>query len=306
MEIPKLLNTQISDVAATSLLTLYCHALEIKSKDPILDDPLAVEITDKLNPELSQSDNKLYQRLAKGKVEKNVVVHVAMRAKRYDDYVRNFLERSHQRCSAVLGVSPMSDCIKNGIVVNIGCGLDTRFHRIDNGKVILYDLDLPEVIAVKKKLLPETDRYRFIPCSVLNYEWMEAIKELNADSVLFMAEGVFMYLEEEEVKSLVLKLQSTFPGCELIAEFFNAAWLKQPLRGIINIKLQRDLQFGKDATFKFGIRDSKDLEAWNPGIEFLDDWFYLDEPEKKLGLLRVFKDIPFFRKILWTARYKLN
>ncbi|NEO92364.1 MAG: class I SAM-dependent methyltransferase [Moorea sp. SIO3G5] len=289
MEIPKLLNTQIGDVAATSLMTLYCHALESQSKDPILDDPLAVEITDKLTPELSQSDNKLYQSLAKGKLEKKLVVHVAMRAKRYDDYARNFLERSH-----------------NGIVVNIGCGLDTRFHRIDNGKVIFYDLDLPEVIAVKKKLLPETDRYRFIPSSVLNYEWMEAITQLNPDSVLLMAEGVFMYLQEDEVKSLVLKLQSTFPGCELIAEFFNAAWLKQPLRAIINRKLQRDFKFGKDATFKFGIKDSKDLESWNPGIEFLDDWFYLDEPENKLGLLRVFKDIPFFRKILWTARYKLN
>ncbi|NEO35226.1 MAG: class I SAM-dependent methyltransferase [Moorea sp. SIOASIH] len=289
MEIQKLLNTQISDVAATSLMTLYCHALESQSKDPILDDPLAVEITDKLNPELSQSDNKLYQSLAKGKLEKKLVVHVAMRAKRYDDYTRNFLERSH-----------------NGIVVNIGCGLDTRFHRIDNGKVIFYDLDLPEVIAVKRKLLPETDRYRFIPSSVLNYEWMEAITQLNPDSVLLMAEGVFMYLKEEEVKSLVLKLQSTFPGCELIAEFFNAAWLKQPLRAIINRKLQRDFKFGKDATFKFGIKDSKDLDSWNPGIEFLDDWFYLDEPEKKLGLLRVLKDIPFFRKILWTARYKLN
>ncbi|WP_424096729.1 class I SAM-dependent methyltransferase [Moorena producens] len=289
MEIPKLLNTQIGDVAATSLITLYCHALESQSKDPILDEPLAVEITDKLTPELSQSDNKLYQSLAKGKVDKNFVVHIAMRAKRYDDYARNFLERS-----------------QNGIVVNIACGLDTRFHRIDNGKVILYDLDLPEVIAVKRKLLPETDRYRFIPSSVLNYEWMELIKELKADSVLFMAEGLFMYLQEEEVKSLVLKLQSTFPGCELIAEFVNAAWLKPPLQGIMNRRLQRDLQFGKDATFKFGIRDSKDLESWNPGIEFLDDWFYLDEPEKKLGLLKIFRNIPFFRKIVWTARYKLN
>ncbi|NET84326.1 MAG: class I SAM-dependent methyltransferase [Moorea sp. SIO1F2] len=289
MEIPKLLNTEISDVAATSLLTLYCHALESQSKDTILDDPLAVEITDKLNPELSQSDNNFYQSLAKGKVEKKLVVHIAMRAKRYDDYVRNFLERSH-----------------HGIVVNIGCGLDPRFHRIDNGKVIFYDLDFPEVIAVKKKLLPETDRYRFIPSSVLNYEWMEAIRQLNNASVLFMAEGVFMYLQEDEVKSLVLKLQSTFPGCELIAEFFKAAWLKQPLQGIMNRKLQRDLHLGNDATFKFGIRDSKDLEGWNPGIEFLDDWFYLDEPENKLGLLRVLKDIPFFRKIQWTARYKLN
>lgn len=289
MEIQKLLNTKIGDVAATSLLTLYCHALENQSKDPILDDPLAVEITDKLTPELSESDNKLYQSLAKGKVEKKLVVHVAMRAKRYDDYARNFLERSH-----------------NGIVVNIGCGLDTRFHRIDNGKVIFYDLDLPEVIAVKRKLLPETDRYRFIPSSVFNYEWMELIRELNADSVLFLAEGVFMYLEEEEVKSLVLKLQSTFPGCELITEFVKAAWLKPPLQAIINKKLQQDLNLGKYATFKFGIKDSKDLEGWNPGIKFLDDWFYLDEPEKKLGLLRVLKDIPFLRKIQWTARYKLN
>jgi hypothetical protein len=47
---------------------------------------------------------------------------------------------------------------------------------------------------------------------------------------------------------------------------------------------------GKDVTFNFGIRESEELEKWNSDIEFLDDWTYFDEPEPKLGWLRIFRN----------------
>lgn len=68
-----MLNLKISDVAATSLVTLYCHAIESQSKDPILNDPKAVEITNELNKILSNSKNKLDQDLANGKLKKELV-----------------------------------------------------------------------------------------------------------------------------------------------------------------------------------------------------------------------------------------
>ena len=124
----------LGDVAATSLLTLHCHALESQSKNPILYDPKAVEIVDKLTPELLKSNNKLYKKIANRKIDKKLIVHVALRAKRYDEYIRGFLKYA-----------------PDGIIVNIGCGLDTRFNRIDNGNLTFYDLDFPEVIKVKKR-----------------------------------------------------------------------------------------------------------------------------------------------------------
>lgn len=283
-----MLDIKIGDVAATSFLTLYCHAIESQSKNPILDDPKAVEITQELNKILSDSNNKLDKDLVKGKLKKVMVTHIAIRAKQYDKYVRDFLEKS-----------------PDGVVVNIGCGLDSRFLRVDNGSVIYYDLDMPEVIEIKKQFFEENERYHFISSSVLDHDWMSIVAK-HEGPFLFMAEGVFMYLHQEDVQSLILKLQSEFSGSELVCEVFNSLWLKKPLKKIMDFKMQKELHLGKDATFNFGIRDSKEMEEWHEGIEFLDDWSYFDSEEKKLGVLKMFRNIEFIRKTQWTIHYRLN
>lgn len=279
---------EISDVAATSFVTLYCHAIESQSKDPILDDQKAVEITNELNKILSGSKNRLDKDLVKGKLKKEMVTHIAIRAKQYDKYVFDFLENS-----------------PDGVVVNIGCGLDSRFLRVDNGRVTFYDLDLPEVIDIKKQFFEENERYHFISLSVLDHDWMSIVAK-HEGPFLFMAEGVFMYLHREDVQSLILKLRSKFSGSELVCEVFNSIWLKKPLKKIMDFKMQKELHLGKDATFHFGIRDSKEIEEWHDGIELLDDWSYFDSDEKKLGLLKIFGKIEFLRKTQWTVHYRLN
>jgi len=285
----ELRNIVLSDVAGTSLITLYCHALESQSGTPILEDPRAVEIVDKLNPILSESPNMLYRKLTWGKIDKRLVVHVCMRARRYDEYVRDFLKRA-----------------VDGVVVNIGCGFDTRFHRVDDGKVEFYDLDLPEVIEIKKELLEETQRYHFIASSVLDFEWMRRLAKCEGRPMLLLAEGVFMYLHGEEVKALVLELQSRFAGCELVCEVINSRWLKKWLRWMVNLKLQRQLKLGKDATFNFGLRDGREMEKWGEGIEFLDEWSYFDEDEPRLGWLKLFRHFELLRRTQWTLHYRLS
>jgi methyltransferase (TIGR00027 family) len=284
----KLSDIEISDVAATSFVTLYCHAIESQSKHPILSDPKAVEITLELNKILSGSKKRLDRDLVQGKLKKQLVIHIAIRAKQYDRYVSDFLEHS-----------------PDGIVVNIGCGLDSRFLRVDNGRVIFYDLDLPEVIEIKKQFFEENERYHFISSSVLDHEWMSIVAK-HKGPFLFLAEGVFMYLHQEDVQSLILKLQSEFPGTELVCEVVNSLWLTKPLKKIMNFKMQKELHLGKDATFHFGIRDSQEMEEWHTGIELLDDWSYFDSEEKKLGLIKIFGKIEFLRKTQWTVHYRLN
>lgn len=282
------LNLKVGDVAHTSFITLYCHAIETQSVDPILNDPKAVEIIHELNKILIKSENKLDQDLVNGKLRKEMVTHIAIRARQYDRYVSDFLKNS-----------------PDGVVINIGCGLDSRFLRIDNGEVIFYDLDLPEVINIRKQFFEETDRYHFISSSVLDHEWMSIVAK-NKGPFLFIAEGVFMYLMPGDVKALVLKLQSEFVGSELVCEVINSLWLTKPLKGITNYKLQRQLHLGKDAKFHFGIKNSKEMEEWNTGIQFLDDWSYFDSGEKKLGWLKLLGRIEFIRKTQWTVHYRLN
>ncbi|MFA5268403.1 MAG: class I SAM-dependent methyltransferase [Methanoregula sp.] len=278
----------IGDVAATSLITLYCHAIETRSDNPILVDIKSVEIAAELDKTLSRSEQPLARTLVSGTLDKNLVIHIAIRAKKYDTFVREFLDR-----------------YPDGVVVNIGCGLDSRFLRIDNGRVVFYDLDLPEIIAIKKGFFTESERYHLVASSVLDYGWMVPVRQ-HKGPFLFMAEGVFMYLDGDEVRSLVLAIKKTFPGSELVCEVENSFWLGPLTKKMVGYKLQHQFHLGKDAMFRSGIRDSREMEQWQSGIQFLDDWSYFDSDEKKLGLLRLFRHIGWLRKTQWTVHYRLG
>lgn len=280
------LNININDVSETAFLTLYCHAIDAQSKDPILNDRSSIKIMQMLNHDLSNSDKNLHKLLAKGKINKNLVVHTAIRAKKYDEYVSDFIKK-----------------YPKATIINIGCGLDNRFERVDNGQIDFFDLDLPDIIEIKKQLFNETTRYQFIPQSVFDFSWM---KRITGKDILFLAEGVFMYCKEKDVKSLFLKLQNSFPGSEIVCEVFNSLWLKGWLKKMMNFKMQKELNLGKDATFLFGIRHSHEMESWSNGISLLGDWSYFDSDEKKLGWIKIFRHIDLFRKTQWTVHYKLN
>lgn len=278
----------IGDVAATSFVTLYCHAIESRSANPILVDPKSVEIAAGLNKMLSRSEQPLERALVSGTLDRNLVVHIAIRAKKYDDYVRDFLSRS-----------------PDGVVVNIGCGLDSRFLRIDNGRVAFYDLDLPEIIAIKKGFFTGSERYHLVASSVLDYGWMAPVRR-HKGPFLFMAEGVFMYLDGDDVRSLVLAIKKTFPGSELVCEVENSLWLSPLTKKMVEYKMQHQFHLGKDAMFRSGIRDSREMEQWQSGMQFLDEWSYFDSDEKKLGWLRLLRHIGWIRKTQWTVHYRLG
>jgi len=104
--------------------------------------------------------------------------------------------------------------------VELGCGLSSRFSRIDNDAVEWYDLDLPEVIEIRKQFFQETTRSHMIASSVLDFRWIEQLVATKK-KILFVAEGLLMYFHGDDVKSLILKMQQQFPGCELVCEVEN-------------------------------------------------------------------------------------
>jgi methyltransferase (TIGR00027 family) len=279
----------ITDISSTMLLTLYCHSQESQSRNPILADLKAVEITNALNPQLATSYDRMSRDLAAGKLNKKLVIFIALRAKKFDDYAKDFL-KAHP----------------DGTVVNLGCGLDTRFWRIDNGHVNFYDLDLPEVIDIKKRLCSEGGRYHMIGSSVLDFAWMDLLKRSSAGPFLFLAEGLFMYLEKERVKDLVLKMQSEFRGSELVCEIVNESVTHGWLNRLMNMRMHNQLHVGGGATFICGFKDGNEIEAWAPGIKLLDEWSHFDSNEKKLSWVRIYGKIPSMKRVQWTVRYKLG
>ena len=200
------LNVNINDVSQTAFLTLQCHALDAQSKRPYLNDASSVHTLELLKEFFSKSDSILYRRLFENRVKSKLIAHTALRAKKYDSYIRSFLDQYPE-----------------ATVINIGCGLDNRFERVDNGKVTFYDLDLPDIINIKRQIFPEKERYNQISRSVFDFEWMDLVKN---DHVILVAEGVFMYCREEDVKALFLHLKAKMNNPEIVFELFNSSWLK--------------------------------------------------------------------------------
>ncbi|MBN2600239.1 MAG: class I SAM-dependent methyltransferase [Candidatus Thermoplasmatota archaeon] len=282
----------ITDISETLLIPLYSRSFETQSKNPLIDDKKAVEITQKLNMVFADSDSLLHRQLAKGKVRrlsnKKLIAFLSLRTRRFDRYCQEFLTRFPQ-----------------GVIVELGCGLSSRFSRIDNGTVTWYDLDFPEVIAIRTQFFQQTARNRMIASSVLDFSWMEQLVP-KPEHVLFIAEGLVMYLFEAEVKSLVLELQQRFPGCELVCEVQNTFVINALQKERWKRKFQRDHHLGPDATMHFGIREGTDLQAWGSGIRLLDEWTVFDDHEKKLGWMNLFAFSKRLRKSQWVVHYQLQ
>jgi O-methyltransferase involved in polyketide biosynthesis len=111
------------------------------------------------------------------------------------------------------------------VIINIGCGLDTRFSRIDNGKVHWYDLDLPESIHLRRQFFKETERYQMIAKSVFDYSWIQEIPK--GTPILIIVEGLFMYFTVEEVVELLDLLVKSFEGAEILVETIPPYLVKQ-------------------------------------------------------------------------------
>ena len=278
------LNININDISETAFLTLQCHALDAQSGRPLLNDTGAIRTLGLLKNYFAGSGRVLHKKLFENRVKSSLVTHTALRAKKYDAYIRSFLER-----------------FPEAAVVNIGCGLDHRFERVDNGKAAFYDLDLPDIMNIKRQIFPEKERYTQISGSVFDLEWIDLIQN---DHVILLAEGVFMYCREQDVKALFFRLQERLKDPEIVFEVFSSRWLKGWRKKIMEFKLKKELKLGEGATFQFGIPDSDAIESWNRGMELVDDWSYLDSDELNSFLMKLMRKNSTVRKVQWTVHYQ--
>lgn len=277
----------LSDVSGTMLITLYSRARETQSPNPIIQDPKAVEIIDLFKKELAGSTNPIHQKIVRDTYNPKLAVSMALRSRKFDRYVLDFLERH-----------------PDGTVINFGCGLDTRFDRIDNGKVNWFDIDFESVIDLRRCFMVESERRRFIAGSILDAEWTANVN--TGDPYLILAEGVFMYLKEAEVKELLAMIKEKLGPFELVCEVSNRYWVDKMNGRYMQQKFKRQLGMEKNAVFSFGISESRYFENWDASYKFLDEWTYFDDKEKKLGWYRLLSKIEVIRKVQWTVHYQMG
>lgn len=267
----KITTTQLSAVSETLFVPLYYRAEENCRPDPMLKDPRAVEIVEKVDFDFSWLKGQEFEKTT-----------VLMRARQFDHITGEFLAGNPR-----------------GIVVDIGCGLDTRFYRVDNGSVSWFDLDYPEVIRVREELLGSPPpRCQNIAHSALDFQWLDVLQDSRKQTHLFIAEGVFPYLSEVEIKRLVLQLKTCFPGSELLFDAIPAIF---PRFSHLHPSLK-----GTKARAKWGMKDPHDLEKWSDGIRLLSDWHYFDQLEPRLGAYRLLRFVPPFARGFRIVHYQLG
>jgi O-methyltransferase involved in polyketide biosynthesis len=262
-------SSELHGVARTLLVPLACRALESIRQDAIVHDPRAVEVYAALggNPGFL---------MGMGKADMFVT---AMRVRQFDRFARGFLERH-----------------PDGLIVDIGCGLDTRFDRLDDGRVHWLGVDLPEVIELRRKLLPDADRCATIPQSMLETSWLQEVVRLRKP-VIFLAEGVFPYFRPEAVKPLVREMAARFPQGELV---FDAAapFISRHHNRTSSVLKRSGTRILWDA------RVPDDIEGW--GMQLLDQWYYFDQPEPRLRWFRWILLFPSLKRSTGIFHFRLS
>jgi len=244
----------LSGVAETLLIPLFGRAMESQRPDAILKDEKAVALVNQLGYDFAQV-RQIHTS------EGNVLARM-MLTREMDRYARDFLNRH-----------------PDAVVVHFGCGFDSRFNRVDNGRVEWYDLDLPDVIRLRRKFIgDEGPRYHLLGCSMLDESWLEALKVQSQRPFLFLADNVFVYFMEAQVKALVLRLRDHFPGAELVFDGWSPFFVWLGNRQLSSSKFKNLL--------RWGFWRSQTLEGWGEGIQLLGQWGFFDQPEPRMDRYR--------------------
>lgn len=226
----------------TLLIPLFSKAMKSQGPYPILLDPKAEEILQHIDYDFNQLQ-----------VPGQTLLTLAMRAKKLDSYVRAYLER---------GDKP--------VVLHLGCGLDSRVLRVGFDSGAWYDVDYPDVIELRRQFYAETADYHMIASSVTERGWLDRVAD-GSGSACIVAEGLLMYLHEDEVKRLFLDLQSRLPGSEIAFDAYSRLTAKGANR---HPSIKKT-----GAHIHWGIEDARQIESWSSGIKLLDEWFFTDSAD---------------------------
>jgi O-methyltransferase involved in polyketide biosynthesis len=260
----------LSPVARTLLGPLACRAEESQKPDAMIRDDRAREI-------LARFEQEELKELRLSGVDH---VFTMMRARQFDRWAKAFLDEH-----------------PGGIVVDLGCGLDTRAARVDDGRRLWFGLELPEVMALRKSLVPAGPREHLIEDSVLDPAWMQTVAAAERP-VIFLAEGVFPYLREKDLRNTVTLLAERFPGGELAFDAMTkfSIWLHA----------MHPLLRKAGAHLNWGMDDGREMARWSPRLRWLETWKYFDHFEPRLGINNLMRFLPVFSSANYIARYRFT
>ncbi len=257
---------QLTDVSKTAIVALRSHVLESEEPNPLIRDPMARLLLGRLEPiALKKERAVLFGR----KLSPVLTNHIALRARKYDAIANDFIAE-HPACT----------------VVNLGCGFDTRYWRIEHGKCEYLELDLPEIIELKKAALKDRLEYGLIGASVLDHAWMDRVNPGAKKKVLLLAEGLFMYLPKPEVIALFRAFSKKFHGSRIVFEVVTEKYTRGFWKQIILLKMLLELGFDSGSAYRFGVREAREIESYGDGLKVIREWSWVEDPDVRPKILR--------------------
>ncbi len=221
-------------VQETLIIPLFARKVCSELYPNLYRDETAVRLIEKIDYDFSEAEKN-----SRSLMQRFGSLEVAMRQNDLAFEVRDYL-KDHP----------------NAAVVNLGCGLDGTGRACDNGNCKIYNLDYPDVIAVRNELLPAGEREENIPCDLNDTAWFSKIDA--SGGAIFFASGVFYYFLTEQVKALVQSMANAFPGGVLVFDAANRTAVKMIAKTWLkSAKI-------KDVGAYFAVSDApKEIGAWD-------------------------------------------
>ncbi len=255
----------LTEAQATMLMPLWSRALESRRDQPLIRDDKAEEIVDRLDFAFEQFHRKAVP-----------AFDYCLRASVIDQLVRRFLETN-----------------KPATVVELGVGLDTRSERLDNGRTVWVELDLPDAMQVRQRFFQPNSRRIMIGDSLLDSTWFEVIEQHRQGPILFIAEGVFYFFEERQLREILSRLADRFPGSSLIFDAQSPLYLwvsncRHPFR---------------DSRLQFSLAGVKRVESWDARLRVQQYIGFGDSPFYDAGMARVSRLRRWGRRLFPPVRH---
>lgn len=258
---------QLGAVQETLLVPLLGRAQSTRSKRPLVVDPKAVEIVEQLDYDFTKWESA------------KTLVGATIRTRMMDEDVADFISQH-----------------PSGTVVEIGCGLNTRFERLDNGRIRWFDLDLPDSIELRQKFFQDTSRRTMISASALDTDWYQQVRE-SEGPYCFVSEAVLIYLEPIDGRRAVSQIAAAFPGAWLIMDTVSREMVQSQEKH----EIMRTMS--QDSWFRWECDDPQSLE--DTGLKLVRSRTFLDASDE------IVRSFPWFFRFLhrflpWLLKRKIS
>jgi O-methyltransferase involved in polyketide biosynthesis len=224
----------LGTIQETLLVPLWARARECDEQLPVLRDPKAREILQRLDYDFTPLDGARASQLG-----------CCVRGAQVDRWVRAFLAEHPE-----------------GTVIELGVGLNSRFERVDNGRARWFEIDLPDVMELRREFFSETSRRTMFAGSALDDDWIEQVRTHTQGPWFVCTEGVLVYFRPEEVRELFTRVADALPGAQFAYDSMS------PL--LIRHQRRHDAMRYFEAEFTWSVGDAREVEGWDGRYELKD------------------------------------